>query len=88
MRFFSAWTEAERALAEIEHEPGPEAKMRRVAIRNALADLGYDLAKTLKDSGRHEDADMMHRAANRHWSAVVSELSTDVEPPKPKPVLR
>jgi hypothetical protein len=78
-QLMAAWAEGERALAEVEFEPGQEAKARRVHIRSALADAGHGLAKSLRDQGRDADANMMDRCAVRHWSAAREELPSSEE---------
>jgi hypothetical protein len=70
-----AFLECERQLEELRYEPGEVARMRRVAINNAMADVLYASAEKLKSEGDDENANFAHREANKHWSAVVEDVA-------------
>jgi hypothetical protein len=70
-----AFLEAERQLEEIRYTPGEEARLRRIAINNAMADVLYAGAEKLKSEGDTEGSNFAHREANKHWSAVVSDVA-------------
>jgi hypothetical protein len=71
--------ECERLLEEIRYTPGTEARMRRIAINNAMADVLYAAAEKLKEEGHTQGYNLAHDAANKHWSAVREELA-DINP--------
>jgi len=74
-----AFLECERILEEIRYTPGEEARMRRIAINNAMADTLYKGAEKLREEGNTEGANFAHREANKHWCAVVEDVA-DIKP--------
>jgi hypothetical protein len=86
-RLTEAFLEAEKQLEEFRYQPGEFARLKRIALHNAMADTLYTAAEKLKEEGDHEGYWLAHSEANRHWSAVVEDVG-DVPPPKPKTALR
>jgi hypothetical protein len=78
-RLTDAFLECERQLEELRYEPGEVARMRRIAINNAMADTLYKASEKLKSEGDDENANFAHREANKHWSAVVEDVA-DIKP--------
>jgi hypothetical protein len=70
-----AWAESEAVLEELRGDPSDLARLRRLHIQNRQCDVLYELSNRLKDAGRDSDANLCHRAANRIWSGIVSEVS-------------
>jgi len=78
-RLTKAFLECERQLEELRYEPGTVARMRRIALHNACADVLYAGAEKLKEEGDTEGYWFAHDAANRHWSAACEELPNSEE---------
>jgi hypothetical protein len=70
-----AWAEAEAVLEELRGDPSDLARLRRLHIQDRQCDVLYELSNRLKDAGRSEDANLCHRAANRIYSEIVSEIA-------------
>jgi len=51
------------------------ARLRRIAINDALADAFYGLRDILKREGNSQEADEAHSRANKYWGRVMAETS-------------
>jgi hypothetical protein len=74
-RLTDAFLDCERQLEELRYQPGEEARLRRIALHNACADVLYAGAEKLKEGGDTEGYWFAHKEANRHWSAVVENVA-------------
>src|SRR5262245_22439526 len=50
---------------------------RRVQLNDSLADYFYGISEVLKQQGKRAEASEAHSLANKHWSAVCTELPDD-----------